>query len=193
MYAPRVAILFMSALALAVTAWAASLHDAAAYLGEGEKEKAAAELIAYGRGDAAAPLANQALDCVLLLYKKNVEAEMLAPYVDALALVADGYAATADIVFREMAADGELPWPLRGRAVLLAADINAAGDRVELLERAWRECDDDTGRLLGVALAEAYYKEGRPDDARDVRDAFAERFPGDEGLKYFDYLKEESE
>lgn len=193
MYAPRVAILFMSALALAVTAWAASLHDAAAYLGEGEKEKAAAELIAYGRGDAAAPLANQALDCVLLLYKKKVEAEMLAPYVDALALVADGYAATADIVFREMAADGELPWPLRGRAVLLAADINAAGDRVELLERAWRECDDDTGRLLGVALAEAYYKEGRPDDARDVRDAFAERFPGDEGLKYFDYLKEESE
>jgi hypothetical protein len=180
--------------ALAATAWAAgSLHDAAAYLEEGEKEKAAAELIAYGRGDAAAPLANQALDCVLLLYKKNVEMEMLAAYVDALALVADGYAATADIVFRERAADEELPWPLRGRAVLLAADINAAGDRVELLERAWRDCDDDTGRLLGVALAEAYYKEERPDDARKVRDAFAERFPGDEGIKYFDYLNEESE
>ncbi|HUV86660.1 MAG TPA: hypothetical protein VMX79_06060 [bacterium] len=190
----RAVILSISALALAAMAWAAgSLHDAAAYLGEGEKEKAAAELIAYGRGDPAAPLANQALDCVLLLYKKNVGAEMLATYVDALALVADGYAATADIVFREMAADGELPWPLRGRAVLLAADINAAGDRVELLERAWRDCDDDTGRLLGVALAEAYYKEERRDDARKVRDAFAERFPGDEGLKYFDYLKEESE
>jgi hypothetical protein len=190
----RAVIFSISALALAATAWAAgSLHDAAAYLGEGEKEKAAAELIAYGRGDAAAPLANQALDCVLLLYKKNVEMEMLAAYVDALALVADGYAATADIVFRERAADEELPWPLRGRAVLLAADINAAGDRVELLERAWRDCDDDTGRLLGVALAEAYYKEERPDDARRVRDAFAERFPGDEGIKYFDYLNEESE
>ena len=99
----------------------------------------------------------------------------------------------ADIVFREMAGDGELSWPLRGRAVLLAADLNAEGDRVALLERAWRDCDDDTARLLGVALAEAYYKEGRTEEARAVRDAFAERFPGDEGLKYFDYLKEESE
>ncbi len=179
--------------ALAATASAASLHDAAAYLAEGEKEKAAAELAAYGRSDPAAPLANQALDCVLLLYKKNVDAKVLATYVGALALVADGYVATADIVFREMAADEELGWPLRGRAVLLAADVNAAGDRVELLERAWRECDDETARLLGVALAEAYYKEGRADDARDVRDAFAERFPGDEGFKYFDYLNEESE
>lgn len=194
MYMPRVAILFMSALALAATASAGgSLHDAAAYLEAGEKEKAAAELVAYGRGDPAAPLANQALDCVLLLYKKNVETEPLAAYVDTLALLADGYAATADIVFREMAGDGELPWPLRGRAVLLAADLNTEGDRVALLERAWRDCDDDTGRLFGVALAEAYYKEGRTEEAVGVRDAFAERFPGDEGLKYFDYLKEESE
>jgi hypothetical protein len=183
----------MSALALAATASAASLRDAAAYLEAGEKEKAAAELVAYGRGDPAAPLANQALDCVLLLYKKNVETEPLAAYVDTLALLADGYAATADIVFRDMAGDGELPWPLRGRAVLLAADLNAEGDRVALLERAWRDCDDDTARLLGVALAEAYYKEGRTEEAVGVRDAFAERFPGDEGLKYFDYLKEESE
>jgi hypothetical protein len=172
---------------------AASLRDAASYLEAGEKEKAAAELLAYGRSDPTAPLANQALDCVLLLYKKNVKAEVLATYVDALALLRDGYAATADAVFREMAADADLAWPLRGRAALLAADLNTAGDRVELLERAWRECGDDTARLLGVALAEAYYKEGRVDEAREVRDEFRRRFPGDEGLKYFDYLNEEEE
>jgi hypothetical protein len=190
MRAPRAAIISM--LALAAAAWAdGSLGDAASYLEAGEKEKAAAELLAYGRGDPTTPLANQALDCVLLLYKKNVDARVLAAYVDALALLADGYAATADAVFREMAADADVPWPLRGRAALLAADLNAAGDRVELLERAWRECDDDTARLLGVALAEAYYKEGRVDEARGVRDAFRRRFPGDEGLKYFDYLNEE--
>jgi hypothetical protein len=170
---------------------ASSLAAAAAYLKAGEREKAGAELLAYGRSEPVAPLANQALDCVLLLYKKNVAPEVLAAYVDALGLLADGYAATADVVFREMAADGRLPWPLRGRAALLAADLNTRGDRVSLLERAWRECDDDTARLLGVALAEAYYKEGRLGEAREVRDAFAKRFPGDEGLKYFDYLNEE--
>lgn len=169
-----------------------SLHDAATYLEAGEKDKAAAELMAYGRGDPAAPLANQALDGVLLLYKKNVAPAVLAKYVDALALLADGYAATADEVFREMAADEALPWALRGRAALLAADLNTRGDGVKLLERAWRECDDDTGRLLGVALAEAYYKEGRVKEACEVRDAFAKRFPGDEGLKYFEYLSEEA-
>ncbi len=168
------------------------MHDAATYLEAGEKDKAAAELMAYGRGDPAAPLANQALDGVLLLYKKNVAPAVLAKYVDALALLADGYAATADGVFREMAADDDLPWALRGRAALLAADLNTRGDGVKLLERAWRECDDDTGRLLGVALAEAYYKEGRVKEAREVRDAFAKRFPGDEGLKYFEYLSEEA-
>jgi archaellum component FlaG (FlaF/FlaG flagellin family) len=189
--AKLVVILIVSA---ATAAWAAgSLAAAATYLKEGEKEKAAAELMAYGRDDPAAPLANQALDCVLLLYKKNVGAEALAEYVDALALVADGYAGTADIVFREMAADEGIPWPVRGRAALLAADINAAGDRVELLESAWRDCDDETGRLLGVALAEAYYKDDRAEDARKVRDEFAERFPGDAGFKYFDYLSEEYE
>ena len=170
-----------------------SLHDAAAYLKAGEREKAAAELVAYGRSEATAPLANQALDGVLLLYKKNVAPDVLATYVDGLALLADGYAATADAVFREMAADGGLPWSLRGRAALLAADLNTGGDRVKLLERAWRDCDDDTARLLAVALAEAYYKEGRLEEAREVRDAFAKRFPGDEGLKYFDYLSEEGE
>jgi hypothetical protein len=191
MRAPRGALVLTLALA---AAWAdGSLREAASYLEAGEREKAAAELLVYGRGDPTAPLANQALDCVLLLYKKNVEAKVLAAYVEALALLADGYAATADAVFREMAADADLPWPLRGRAALLAADLNTAGDRVELLERAWRECDDDTARLLGVALADAYYKEGRADKAREVRDAFRRRFPGGEGLKYFDYLNEEEE
>jgi outer membrane protein assembly factor BamD (BamD/ComL family) len=175
----------------ALAAAAASLHEAAAYLKAGEGEKAAAELTAYGRGEPTAPLANQALDGVLLLYKKKLEPQTLAPYVEALALLADGYAATADAVFREMAADEALPWPLRGRAVLLAADMNTAGDRLRLLEEAWRECDDDTGRLLAVALAEAYYQAGRVEEARAVRDEFARRFPGDEGIKYFDYLAEE--
>jgi hypothetical protein len=184
---PTLILLCLAALAAA----AASLHEAAAYLKAGEGEKAAAELTAYGRGEPTAPLANQALDGVLLLYKKKLEPKTLAPYVEALALLADGYASTADAVFREMAADEELPWPLRGRAVLLAADMNAGGDRLRLLEEAWRECDDDTGRLLAVALAEAYYRAGRGEEARAVRDEFARRFPGDEGIKYFEYLAEE--
>ncbi len=170
-----------------------SLHDAAAYLEKGEGDEAAAELVAYGRREPAAPLANQALDCVLLLYKKKIKPDALAGYVDALALLADGYASTADVIFREMAAKRALPWAIRGRAALLAADLDSRGDRVALLERAWRECDDDTARLLGVALAEAYYKEGRVKEARQVRDDFEKRFPGDEGLKYFEYLSEEAE
>jgi hypothetical protein len=170
-----------------------SLHDAAAYLAAGEGDRAAAELMAYGRREPAAPLANQALDCVLLLYKKEIKPDALANYVDALALLADGYASTADVVFREMAANRALPWAIRGRATLLAADLDSRGDRVALLERAWRECDDETARLLGVALADAYYKEGRAKEAREVRDDFEKRFPGDEGLKYFEYLYEEAE
>jgi hypothetical protein len=169
-----------------------SLHDAAEYLAAGEGDRAAAELTAYGRREPAAPLANQALDCVLLLYRKKIKPDVLASYVDALALLADGYASTADVVFREMAANRALPWAIRGRATLLAADLDSRGDRVALLERAWRECDDDTARLLGVALAEAYYKAGRAKEARQVRDDFEKRFPGDEGLKYFEYLSEEA-
>jgi hypothetical protein len=170
-----------------------SLHDAAEYLAAGEGDRAAAELTAYGRREPAAPLANQALDCVLLLYRKKIKPDVLASYVDALALLADGYASTADVVFREMAANRALPWAIRGRATLLAADLDSRGDRVALLERAWRECDDDTARLLGVALAEAYYKAGRAKEARQVRDDFEKRFPGDEGLKYFEYLSEKVE
>lgn len=171
-----------------------SLHEAAAHLAAGGTETAAAaELLAYGRSQPPAALGNQALDCVLLSYRKNVAPDVLAPYVDALALLADGYAATADAVFRDMAADDALPWALRGRAALLAAELNTAGDRVKLLERAWRECDDDTARLLGIALARAYSDEGRFEEAREVGDAFAKRFPGGEGLNYFDYLSEEGE
>ncbi|MGD8718509.1 MAG: hypothetical protein PVH29_06755 [Candidatus Zixiibacteriota bacterium] len=147
-------------------------------------------MLAYGRGEPTAPLANQALDCVLLLNQKKVVPAVLAPYVETLALLADGYATTADAAFREMTVDDGLPWAIRGRAALLAADLNTYGDRVEILEAAWRDCDDDTARLLGVALAEAYNDEGRADDARAVRDAYARRFPGDAGLKYFDYLSE---
>jgi hypothetical protein len=191
--------LIVSVLASALAAssvWAVgegSLRGAAAYLEKGKGDEAAAELVAYGRREPAAPLANQALDVVLLLYKKKIKPDALAGYVDALALLADGYALTADVVFREMVADRALPWPIRGRATLLAADLDTRGDRVALLERAWRECDDDTARLLGVALAEAYYKEGRAQEAREVRDDFGKRFPGDEGLKYFEYLPEEAE
>jgi len=182
--------IILSALA-AFPAAGDGLRNAATYLSAGEGDAAAAELTAYGRSEPTAPLANQALDCVLLIYKKKIAPETLAPYVDALALFAEGYAATADAVFREMASDVEVPWPLRGRAVLLAADMDTAGDRLRLLEDAWGECDDDTGRLLGVALAEAYYDEGRVEDARAVRDEFARRFPDDAGIKYFDYLAEE--
>jgi hypothetical protein len=184
----------VSMVVLAVTALAAagaSLTDAATYLAAGEGDAAATELTAYGKAEPTAPLANQALDCVLLIYKKKIEPKTLAPYVDALALLADGYAATADAVFRDMASDAELPWPLRGRAVLLAADMDTAGDRLRLLEDAWRECDDDTGRLLAVALAQAYYDAGRVEEALAVRDEFARRFPGDEGIKYFEYLSAE--
>jgi hypothetical protein len=184
-------VVFALAAALPFAAAAASLRDAATYLAAGEGDTAAAELTAYGRTEPTAPLANQALDCVLLLYKVKLEPESLAPYVEALALLADGYASTADAVFREMAANRELPWALRGRAALLAADLNTRGDRLRLLESAWRECDDDTGRLLAVALAEAYYDAGKADEARAVRDEFARRFPGDEGIKYFGYLTEE--
>jgi len=169
----------------------ASLEEAAAYLEAGETEKAAAELLAYGRGDPTAPLANQALDGVFLLYKKKIPPEVLAPYVEALAVLASGYAGAADAAWREMAEEEELPWAVRGRAALLVADLNVRGDRLAVLERAWRECDDDTGRLLGIALAEAYFEVGRLDEARAVREAFAEKFPGDEGLTYFDYLDEE--
>jgi hypothetical protein len=186
--------LIISIVVLALAAFpaaGASLRDAATYLAAGEGDAAAAELTAYGRGEPTAPLANQALDCVLLLYKKKLEPKSLAPYVDALALLAEGYAATADAVFREMAADADLPWALRGRATLLAADMDTAGDRLRLLESAWRECDDDTGRLLAVALAQAYYDAERVEEARAVRDEFARRFPGDEGIKYFEYLAEE--
>ncbi len=188
----RSAVILTCLFALAAfPAAGASLRDAATYLAAGEGDAAAAELTAYGRGEPTAPLANQALDCVLLLYKQKLEPKSLAPYVEVLALLADGYASTADAVFREMAADTELPWALRGRAALLAADLDTGGDRLRLLESAWRECDDDTGRLLAVALAEAYYDAGRVEEARAVRDEFARRFPGDEGLKYFAYLAEE--
>jgi len=176
---------------VAFPAAGASLRDAATYLAAGEGDAAATELTAYGRSEPTAPLANQALDCVLLIYKKKIEPETLAPYVDALALLADGYAATADAVFRDMASDADVPWALRGRATLLAADMDTAGDRLRLLENAWRECDDDTGRLLAVALAQAYYDAGRLEEALAVRDEFARRFPGDEGIKYFEYLAEE--
>ena len=187
---PLIALIAGSSLA-AFAAGGASLRDAATYLAAGEGDAAAAELTAYGKGEPTAPLANQALDCVLLIYKKKIEPKSLAPYVDALALLADGYATTADAVFRDMATDEELPWALRGRAVLLAADMDTAGDRLRLLEDAWRECDDDTGRLLAVALAQAYYDAGRVAEARAVRDEFERRFPGDEGIKYFEYLAED--
>lgn len=171
----------------------ASLEEAAGYLEAGETEKAAAELLAYGRGDPAGPLANQALDGVFLLYKKKIPPEVLAPYVEAMAVFAGGYTGAAEAAWREMAEEEELPWPVRGRAALLVAELNIYGDRLAVLERAWRECDDDTARLLGIALAQAYFEVGRRAEALAVREAFAERFPGDEGLGYFDYLDEEEE
>ncbi|UCH77956.1 MAG: hypothetical protein JSU81_09565 [Candidatus Coatesbacteria bacterium] len=190
----RRAVIISVMCALASSAGAAeeaSLEEAAKYLEAGETEKAAAELLAYGRGDPTAPLANQALDGVFLLYKKKIPPEVLAPYVEALAVLADGYAGAAEAAWREMAEEEELPWPVRGRAALLVAELNVSGDRLAVLERAWRECDDDTARLLGIALAEAYVEAGQLEEARAVRGEFAERFPGDEGLGYFDYLDEE--
>ncbi len=183
------AVLFLFLL-IAAAAAAETLADAALLLTSGQGDKAAAALLAYGRSKPAAPLANQALDCVLLLQQKKVKPEAMAPYVEALGLLADGYTDTADAAFRDMAADKKTPWPVRGRAVLVAAELNAEGDRLDLLAEAWRECDDATARLLGIALADAYYKLGDVKAAREVRDDYKKRFPGDEGAKYFDYLQE---
>ncbi len=177
-----------TAVAAAARGDADLLIRAADYLAAGEGEKATVALIAYGRGEPAAPLANQALDAAFLLFKKAVAPAALAPYVEALALLAEGYVATADASFREMAAAEETPWPVRGRAALVAAELNTRGDRVALLAAAWAECDGDTGRLLAIALADAYYKAGAAAKALAVREEFVKRFGDDEGLKYFDYL-----
>jgi len=166
--------------------------DAAKALEAGDAEKATTRLLDYGRKSPGAPLANQALDVVLLLVGQKVTPEAVAPYVRALGTLAAGDAEKADGAFRAMAADEKLAWPVRGRAAMVAAQLNKRGDRVEILAAAWEGCNDETARLLAVALADAYYKAGDAKAAAEVRDDFARRFP-DEKLKYFDYLPSPAE
>jgi len=177
---------------LAPAAWPAEgargFADATSYLSQGDAEHAAAALWSYAEENPTAPLANQALDVCLLLDTGRAGPAALVPYVTALSLLADGCVATADVAFREIAGDDGEPWAVRGRAYLVAAELNVQGDRLALLERAWADCPDETARLVAVALAGEYYRASRLKDARAVRDAFVRRFPGDEGIKYFGYL-----
>lgn len=164
--------------------------EAAKFLAAGETGKAAMVLLAYGRTAPAGELANQALDCTYLIQKKNIPASAMVPYVEALALLASGYGGTADAAFRELVDRGDLPWAIRGRAALVVAELNTEGDRLKVLAAAWRACDDETARLLGIALADAYYKDGDVEAARGVRAEFQKRFPNDQALKYLDYLSD---
>jgi len=161
---------------------------AAVKLNESDAPAAADILLAYAHRDPTAPLANQALDVVLMLDQKKATSAQLVAYVRALGLLADGFTATADVAFRELAAKDEEPWAVRGRAYLIVSELNVHGDARAVLEEGWRDCPDETGRLIGIALADAYHSEGDAKKALAVRDEFIRRFPGDPGISYFDYL-----
>lgn len=167
--------------------------DAAARLEDGQTDAAVETLLAYARRSPAAPLANQALDCVLLLDQKKIPSGKMVPYLEALGLLADGFTATADVALRDVAADAETPWTVRARAYLVTSELDIHGDRLPLLEKAWADCPDESGRLFAVALAEAYYDAGRVKEALGVRREFTRRFPGDEGIRYFGYLEVDEE